>query len=151
MPRWNVSVMSIFETQTGPSSGYASQITWRMRRNAIPNCIDSGAISLSVVSLKLGVSLSGGADKFRIRRGRRWACGTATMWESFNFSLNNHKVSSADRGMLNPSCIRRHSSPQIKLTMSGAHADACGPLWIASSKALLDHSRPVVKGMPSSK
>ena len=38
-----------------------------------------GAISLSIVSVTLGVSLLSGADKFRIRRGRCWACRTAAM------------------------------------------------------------------------
>ena len=48
----------------------------------------------------------------------------------------------------NPSCTRRRSSPQIKLTMYGAHDDTCSPFRIALSKAVLDHGGPVVSGMP---
>ena len=91
----------------GISSGSTSQITCRMRGNALPNCIGSGAISLSLVLLTLGVSLSGVTDKFRIRHGWRWAYGTAAMPESFRFSPNNCKASLAERRMLNPSCTSR--------------------------------------------
>ena len=62
-----------FDTQTGPSSGSASQMAWIICENALPNCIDYRAICLSVVLLTLGVSLSSGADKFIIRRGQHWA------------------------------------------------------------------------------
>ena len=62
---------SSFETRTGPYSGSTSQIAWRMCRKSLPNCIDSETISLSVVLLKLGVSLLGRSDKFRIRHGRQ--------------------------------------------------------------------------------
>ena len=72
VPQWYASVMSSFGTQTKISSRSASQISWKMCGKALPNSIDSRAITLSMLSLTLGVSLLGGAKKFRIRRGRRW-------------------------------------------------------------------------------
>ena len=72
------------------------------------------------------------------------------MQEIFSFSMNNRTASSADRKMINPSYTCCHSSPRIKLTMSGVHVDACGPFRIASSKAVLDQGGPVVAGTPSS-
>ena len=71
------------------------------------------------------------------------------MREIFRFSPKNCTASSTDRRMLNTSCTRHHSYPQIKLTMSRVHADACVLFRIASSKAVLDHGGPVVAGMPS--
>ena len=39
--------------------------------------------------------------------------------------------------------------PPGEATMSGAHADACGPLLIASYRAALDQDVPVMKSITS--
>ena len=73
------------------------------------------------------------------------------MRDSLIFSPKNCTASSLERRIKNTSCIRRCSPPQIRLTMYGAaHAGACGPFLIASSKVDLDHSGPVLAGIPSS-
>ena len=51
VPRLYVSVMPSFDTRMGPSQRSASHIDWRIQGEALPNCIDSRATSLSVVSL----------------------------------------------------------------------------------------------------
>ena len=61
------------EIESGPSFGSASHIVRRMCGNAISNFVDSGVISLFVVSLTIGFFLSDSADKFRMRRGQHWA------------------------------------------------------------------------------
>ena len=67
VPRWYASVTSSFRT------GSASHTACRIWGKAQPNCSDSGAVSLLVVSLTLGVSESGCANRLRIRRGRQCA------------------------------------------------------------------------------
>ena len=66
------------------------------------------------------------------------------MWVIFIFSLNNRTSSSLDRKIINLSCTRRRTPPWINITMSRAHADACGSFRIALSKAFLDNDEPVV-------
>ena len=73
VPWWYASMTSSLETQTRTWAGSASHTACRIRGKAWPNCSDSGAASLSVVSLKLGVSESGYANRLSIRRGRRCA------------------------------------------------------------------------------
>ena len=73
VPQWYTSVTSSLDTWTGPWTGFASQTACRMQGEALLNCSDSGASSLSVVLLTLGVSESGYADRLRIRRGKRCA------------------------------------------------------------------------------
>ena len=69
-----------------------------------PNCIDSGAISLSVVSLTLDVPSSGFSDRLRIRRGQKCAWGTVAIQESLNLSPNIRTASDAGRKILKTSC-----------------------------------------------
>ena len=73
VPQWYASVTSSFYTLTGPWIGSASHTACSMRGKARPNCSNSAAASLSVVSLTLSVFESGCADRLRIRRGRRCA------------------------------------------------------------------------------
>ena len=68
VPRWYTSVTYSFETRTGPWTGSASHTACSMRGKARPNWSNSGAASMSMVSLTLGVSESGCADRLRIRR-----------------------------------------------------------------------------------
>ena len=53
------SAKTSFETWTGSSARFSSQIAWRMRENDRPNHIHSRAISLSIVFLTLGFILLG--------------------------------------------------------------------------------------------
>ena len=51
VPQWYASLMSSLVTRTKPWTGSASHTTCRMRGKARPNFNDSGAASLSVISL----------------------------------------------------------------------------------------------------
>ena len=73
VPRWYASVMSKFDTRTRPWTRSASQNACRMRGKTLPNCSNSGAASLLVVSLTLGVSESECDYRLIIRRRRRCA------------------------------------------------------------------------------
>ena len=58
---------SRLDTRTRPWARSVSQTAYRMRGKALPNCSDSGAASLLVVSLTLGMPTSDFVDRFRIR------------------------------------------------------------------------------------
>ena len=121
-----------------------------MRSKAFPNWINSGAIYLSAVLLKLDVHLSSYADKLRMRHGWRWAWGTAAMRERLSLSPNICTVSATGKNILNTSCTLRWISPRMNPTISGVHVDVWGPFLIALSRASLNQGGPVLTGMNSS-
>ena len=59
VPRWYASVTSSLDTWIVPWNGSAPQTACRVWGKALPNCSDSGAASLLVDSLTLGVLGSG--------------------------------------------------------------------------------------------
>ena len=72
------------------------------------------------------------------------------MRESLIFSPNTRTTFSVGRRMLKPYWNLRCISPRLNPTISGVHADACGPFLIASSRDALDQGVPVLDGMTSS-
>ena len=150
VPRWQASIKLIFETQKGPSTGSASQIALRMRGNARPNCIDSWVISLYIVLLTLGISISGCANRFRMKRSWHCAWGTATMREILSISPDICTASSARRRRIKLSFTLPCISPWTNPIIYGVHADTCDPFFMALSRAYLDQGNLVLIGMTSS-
>ena len=111
----------------GPLVVSASHIVYRMHGNSRPNCIDSGAISLSVVSLTLGLPLSCCDNRIRMIHGWRCAWGTAAMQDILSLSPNIRTASATGRRMLKRSFTLRCISPWMKPTIYRVHADAWGP------------------------
>ena len=111
VPQWYTSVTSSLDTQTKPWARSASQTAYRMQGKSIPNCSDSGAASLTVVLLTLGVPSSFYSKMLRIRFRRQCAWGTATMQDSFSFSPNSRTASAAGRRMLKPPLMLLCISP----------------------------------------
>ena len=103
---------------------------------AHPNCIDSGALSLTVVSFTLDVPSSGCADEFIMSRGRRCFWGTAAIRDNLRLSPNNLRVSAAGKRILNPSCTQWYNSPRMNAGILGVHAKAWGPFVMARSTDL---------------
>ena len=131
-------------------AGSDSQIAWRMCGNDRPNCINYGAIYLSVVPFTLGIPLSGCSGRFRIRHGRSCAWVTAAMREILSLSPNFRTVSAAGKRMLKPSCTLRCIPPRVNPTISGVHSDARGPFFVALSRASLYQGGHVQTSIPSS-
>ena len=150
VPRCFTSLKFSFETWIGPLEGYIYQISWRICVNAHPDCINSGTIYLSVVSLTLGVLLSYFYNRFKIRRVQKCAWGTTAMWERLSISLNIRTKSTTGRRMLKPYCTLCCIYPLMNPTTSGANYDAWGPLLIEFFRESLDQRRPVWTGIPSS-
>ena len=69
VPQWYASVTSSLDTRTSLWDRYAYQTNQRMQGKALTNCSESGADSLLMVSLTLGVTSSAFPDRLRIRHG----------------------------------------------------------------------------------
>ena len=69
VPGWYMSVTYSVDMLTGTSTGYSSWISWRIWGETIPNCIDYGATSLSVVLLTLSVPSLGFSYRLSMMRG----------------------------------------------------------------------------------
>ena len=118
------SVTSSFETRMGPLAVSASHIAWRMHGYYCPPFIDSGATSLPVLLVTLGVTSSGFFNRLRMRRSRRCAWGTAMVQESLNFSPDIRTVYAAERGILEPSCTLGYISLRTNIVISEENSDA---------------------------
>ena len=95
-------MMSSFKARMGPLSGSTSDIAWKMRGKACPNCIDSMAIFMSVVLLTLGVpSWDFRMVKDDVRSVMR--LGDSVIRERLSFSLNIRTAFDAGSRILNPS------------------------------------------------
>ena len=112
--------------------------------------MESGALSLTVVSFKIDVPLSGCAEKFRTSRGHWCYWGTSAIWGNLSFSPNNLTVSAAGKRTINPSRTRWCNSPRMNAVISGVHAEAWGPFTMARSRDLCSQAGPVCTGMPFS-
>ena len=112
--------------------------------------MDSGAISLTVVSFTLVVPSLIFSDKFSMICNLRCSWGTAVIWDSLSFSLNNLTVSVSGKRILNPSCTRCCNSPWMSSVILGVHAEAWGPFAMAHSRALYVQAGPVCTEIPLS-
>ena len=109
--------------------------------------MESGAIYLTVLSFTLSVPSSGCFDKFRMSCGRRCFWGTAAIWYSLRFSLNNLTTSTSGKRILNPSHTLWCNSPRMNAVILGVHVEAWGPFEMERSKALRGQAGPVCNGM----
>ena len=109
-------MMSSLETHTGPLAGSASQIAWSMQEETHPNCIESGASYLSVVSFSVTLQLF--SIMLSMRCGYQCACGTATIQNILSLSPNTRTASMAGIMMINPSFTCRCISPRMKMILS---------------------------------
>ena len=129
-----------------------------MLGNACPNCIDSGSISLSLVLLTLGVTISGWADKFKMIRSRQCSLGTTAMWNILIISPNICTKYASERIILKSSSNLCCISLWMNSTIYGLHAYAWGPfLWCSpgppSTRAVLCRTgcptlRRILEGHP---
>ena len=117
-PQWYLSMMSGFETRVVPWTRSDSQISWMKQGKALRNYINSGATSLSVVSITLGVPLSVFFQQVNYK------VQPMICLKGLRFAPNNRTASAVGERMLKPSCILRCVSPRINLTIFGVHANA---------------------------
>ena len=136
---WYTSVASRLYIRTGPWDGSASHTARRMQGKDLPNCSNSGAASLLVVSFTLVMCSCGFSDRLRIRRGTQCACGTAVISESFSLSPNSFTASNTQRIMLKPSLILLCIYPRTNVVISGVQDEVLVLLKMAVSIAWGDY------------
>ena len=112
--------------------------------------MESGALSLAVVSFTLDVALLGCADKFRMSRSRQCSWGTAAIRDNLRLSLNNLTTSDAVNRILNPYRTQWFNSPRMNAVILGVNSEAWGPFAMARSRALHGQAIPICTGMPLS-
>ena len=121
-----------------------------MRGKVLPNCIDSGVTSLSVVLLTPDVPSLGFWGRLRKMRGLWCYWGTDVMQDSFRLYPNNLARSAAGRRMLNPSFTRCRISLWTNTVILGVHVDTLGLFEMSHSRAHCVQAGPVCTSMPLS-